>query len=413
MSNVDETAMSIDQEVSVPSFERIRDMTSPVIETTEEHRKELIRGWLKRTGFISGGVLLLGTLLAIYGHYSHEISFESSFVIVLILTAVVLFVTLRGGYQSIRRIFNSAYKDLVHQVAANIISEVNKDLIDKDLVNSGEVNNTVYYDPRGISSRDFLDAQVSPLSAEDIDVFDSEDTMTAQVGRVPIMFSEVRAFKEFQVRDRVTYHRVFEGLWVRAEFNKEIESFTTLRDKSFKKPITGTVLRVGRKIRNTVILTVAGLLSFATLATILASVTSSELAGLLIALVTYGLGGFLYWKFVRSRKPKMERVELESSDFNNTFKIDSTSQVDSRYILTSAMMERLLSLRKVVERPINVSFIGDSVYFGIQTNGEDYFNAEVLKPLTDEFLKRDYKWLAILFGSVLTLDLNTRIYGVD
>ena len=64
-----------------------------------------------------------------------------------------------------------------------------------------------------------------------------------------------------------------------------------------------------------------------------------------------------------------EKVELEDIEFNKKFSVYSTDQVEARYMLTSAMMERLLNLKQTFKsKYIRASFVGDELVLAIQSD---------------------------------------------
>ena len=50
------------------------------------------------------------------------------------------------------------------------------------------------------------------------------------------------------------------------------------------------------------------------------------------------------------------RVKLENPDFEKTFDVYSTDQIEARYLLSPSMMERLLALDREFNKNITISF---------------------------------------------------------
>lgn len=61
----------------------------------------------------------------------------------------------------------------------------------------------------------------------------------------------------------------------------------------------------------------------------------------------------------------LQKIELEDMEFNKTFKIYSTDQIEARCILTPDMMEKLLNLSKKAGK-IKVTIIKDKLYIGFE-----------------------------------------------
>lgn len=104
------------------------------------------------------------------------------------------------------------------------------------------------------------------------------------------------------------------------------------------------------------------------------------------------------------------RVKLENPDFENTFDVYSTSQVEARYLLTPSMMERLLELDREFNKNITISFRNSNILIAIPES-KDHFEASVWKPITDlNQLKSDFSTIHALVSIVEDLNLNTRIW---
>ncbi len=75
----------------------------------------------------------------------------------------------------------------------------------------------------------------------------------------------------------------------------------------------------------------------------------------------------LFLKFFADNN--FEKVELEDVEFSKKFSVYSTNQIEARYMLTSAMMERLLNLKQTFKsKYIRASFVGDELVLAIQSD---------------------------------------------
>ena len=105
-----------------------------------------------------------------------------------------------------------------------------------------------------------------------------------------------------------------------------------------------------------------------------------------------------------------ELVKLENPDFEKLFVVYSSDQVESRYILTPAIMEAMVHLHKRFDGDIYFSFVGSRVYFA------KGFSTALFEPniFRSGVNFADVKEMFDLFGmiSVLVqeLNLNTRIW---
>ena len=107
-----------------------------------------------------------------------------------------------------------------------------------------------------------------------------------------------------------------------------------------------------------------------------------------------------------------ELIELEDEDFEFYFAAYGEDQVASRYVLTPALIQALLEMRRELQIPFFASFVGSSMYFAIEPS-EDPFDVEWWMPLNSyKALFSHYQYLRIPEYVVAKLALDTRIWGV-
>lgn len=122
---------------------------------------------------------------------------------------------------------------------------------------------------------------------------------------------------------------------------------------------------------------------------------------------TFGGLGTFFQKMNMSR-PKL--VKLEDIEFEKAFAVYGTDQIEARYILSPALMQRIMEFRKKTKATISLSFIQSHVYIGIPVN-KDLFEAAVFNSVINyPTIAEYYNYLALCIGIVEDLDLNTRIW---
>lgn len=80
--------------------------------------------------------------------------------------------------------------------------------------------------------------------------------------------------------------------------------------------------------------------------------------------------------FYRKKGIKLERVNLEDIKFNNKFKLYSEDQVESRYILTPDMMDKLMKLEENF-KGTKITIVNNKMYIG--ATGVDLFELSSIK----------------------------------
>lgn len=107
---------------------------------------------------------------------------------------------------------------------------------------------------------------------------------------------------------------------------------------------------------------------------------------------------------------KSNRVKLENPEFEKRFDVYSSDQVEARYILSPAMMERVIALDKQFSRGILISFYNSSVVIAVN-NSRDHFESSLWSSVNQtKTLRDEYDTIVALTSIIEVLDLNTRIW---
>lgn len=189
--------------------------------------------------------------------------------------------------------------------------------------------------------------------------YEGEDRIDGCIGVTPFRFSEVDAENVTITDDEKKNERrerIFKGLFYVAEFNKHFSGAT------YVFPDTAQRL----------------------LGSIGQSLQSSETA--------YG-----------------ELVKLEDPEFERQFLVYSSSQVEARYILSSALMQRISALRARTKRKMRIGFHDSHLYVAIES-GKDHFEPRLFRSVHRELFREYWDVLDIFGGIVEELNLNTRIW---
>jgi hypothetical protein len=125
--------------------------------------------------------------------------------------------------------------------------------------------------------------------------------------------------------------------------------------------------------------------------------------------------GFKGRTFVLPRQMKTkgygEPVRLEDPRFEKYFIVYGSDQVEARYILTPALMERINDYRKKTGQNTYLSFVNNRIFIAIDYN-KFLFEAGLRRSFLDFGLIREYyENMAHAVGIVEDLNLNTRIWN--
>jgi hypothetical protein len=108
-----------------------------------------------------------------------------------------------------------------------------------------------------------------------------------------------------------------------------------------------------------------------------------------------------------------ELVKLENSEFERRFVVYSSDQVESRYILTPAIMEAMIDLSNWYGEDIYFSFVGSRVYFANSIN-EALFEPNIMRSgVNFNDVKQMFDLFGLITALVQELSLNTRIWSKE
>jgi len=213
------------------------------------------------------------------------------------------------------------------------------------------------YEPEGLIPRTLFER--SRLFRHSIDRYRGNDLVSGAIDGVTLRFSDVHA--EYVTRDskgRSSWHTIFQGLFIVAEFNKHFKGETVvLPDRA--ESLFGS-----------------------------------------------WLGSWLQSKNL-SRE---ELVKLDDPGFEKAFVVYGTDQIEARYILTHAMMQRLLDFKKRSGEELFVSFRGEEIHLAV--SGGDRFEPAIFHSLLDYRQAMAYiATLKLAIGIVEDLKLNEKLWS--
>lgn len=224
---------------------------------------------------------------------------------------------------------------------------------------SGFVDESLTYLPEGSVSRDeFVKSAIFQKSCNS---FKGEDHIQGKMGKTAIEFSEVVARHKTTTgtgsNRKTNYVTIFKGIFFVADFNKHFKTRTLVLPDTAEKLLG----KLGQKLQS---------MSF----------TRGEL------------------------------IKLEDPEFEKEFCVYGDDQVESRYILSTSLMRRILEFKKKWDTKIYLSFVDSKVYIAISLK-KNLFETRLFKTIVDySFIEENVKYLILLTSIVEDLNLNTRIW---
>lgn len=113
-------------------------------------------------------------------------------------------------------------------------------------------------------------------------------------------------------------------------------------------------------------------------------------------------------------RSNLTEVALENAAFAEQFRVYTTDEVEARYILTPAMMERILAVAAMSGKRVHLAFANNRAYLGVHY-GRALFEPAIKDSTSVAAIHEMAAHFALAEGIVEELDLNTRIWtkGVD
>lgn len=225
------------------------------------------------------------------------------------------------------------------------------------------------YNPEAFIESEWINK--SELFVTDIDDITGEDLFSGKYGLTEFQFSELKMTRKETTTDTdgnssTTTVKVFDGVLFAADFKKHFSGLTVINTKVIKK--NSGIGKLVSKFINAAIST--------------------------------------------ANKRANQKIELENVEFNRHFIVQTTNEIEARYILSPVLMEQILNFVNNHPHPLVISF-HDSYMFIAVYSSKNYFDDGIGKsmPNGEYNLQGIYNDLAIFFRIIEEFDLNTRIWN--
>ena len=200
--------------------------------------------------------------------------------------------------------------------------------------------------------------QASRLFSKSYDRFHGDDLVSGDVDGVKLRFSDLHTeYKSKDKNGKEHWHTIFQGIFFIADFHKEFQGSTVVLPDTAEKL----------------------------------------------------LGGFGH--FFQGLSGKGELIKMDHPAFEKEFVVYGDDQIEARYILSPALMERILTLKQRSGKTLHVSFVGSKIYIAIAYKKE-MFEPKIFKSLLDFKEIREYfDVLEMIVSIVGEFKLNEKIWS--
>jgi len=108
----------------------------------------------------------------------------------------------------------------------------------------------------------------------------------------------------------------------------------------------------------------------------------------------------------------LEKVKLESIEFEQRFIVYSADQVEARYILTPSLMERMVKLEEMMGAGISFSFVKTNIYVAVPIR-DNLFEPAIFSKNSYEEIAGYYNTVQTVFEIIDELKLNDRLWNKE
>lgn len=228
-------------------------------------------------------------------------------------------------------------------------------------------------------SKDYLEK--SALFAR-FDEQEQDDAFCGQYHGAAIKVSEQKLTKVIHTRRGRRDKTIFKGVLISLKLNKKYKGNTVVCGKSNWRTFLG--YNWFETLAILMALAPIGMIIwlFYTINFRLSDMRGFGIVLLLLNVVIYF---FTFREIFRQSKIKLEkRVNLEDVIFSKKWKVYAEDQVEARYVLTPALMERMLAVKKLFHgNRLDFSFWGNNLLIAVHTNKDMFETTSLFKSALD------------------------------
>ena len=115
----------------------------------------------------------------------------------------------------------------------------------------------------------------------------------------------------------------------------------------------------------------------------------------------------------RNLYPGYHKIELEDIEFNKKFQVLAVNDLDSFYIITPHMMEKITEVEKQIHGTLLLVFLQNKLHVGVYNNKETFKFSIYKKINYNEFAARSIEDLSAVVKFVEILDLDNELFKSD
>ena len=198
-----------------------------------------------------------------------------------------------------------------------------------------------------------------------------------------------------------TCFTVFKGVVCAFDSNKNFKSktiITTKKDLDTKNNIPFGIFLFAC---TPLILIIFSCSSISDIINLLLRTLSDSLFFVILGIFIVLIYQFFLKRIDKNREVSQNKIKLEDIEFNKLFNVFSDDEIEARYLITTAFMERLLNLKTTFKsKNVKCAFINKQVFFALSTKKNLFEFGNLFKPLNNieniEFFREFFSILDLI-----------------
>lgn len=198
-----------------------------------------------------------------------------------------------------------------------------------------------------------------------------------------------------------TCFTVFKGVVCAFDSNKNFKSktiITTKKDLDTKNNIPFGIFLFAC---TPLILIIFSCSSISDIINLLLRTLSDSLFFVILGIFIVLIYQFFLKRIDKNREVSQNKIKLEDIEFNKLFNVFSDDEIEARYLITTAFMERLLNLKTAFKsKNVKCAFINKQVFFALSTKKNLFEFGNLFKPLNNieniEFFREFFSILDLI-----------------
>jgi len=234
------------------------------------------------------------------------------------------------------------------------------------------------YSPgRGFSQEEALASGLFPPP----DLYDSEDLVEGEVNGIPFASSDIVLYRKASVNNNgkrtEQYQKFFQGTLYRFHLPFSVEGEVRFGPRGMGMGM------VDRQLLFMGVIFLVGGFLVATLKGLSEGLTAQELFPYYVFLAMPIFLFFVFKLAPRKESKELQRVLMESPEFERLYDVYGEDQIEARKLLTPRVQEALVRLRKYLRKPVWGAVRGSDLW--LLVGGKDRFPVPILRPVSDIF----------------------------